>query len=317
MQENLSEQIHNDKSSSLTNGAANAASDAPAQRSLRDVCNDAQRKIAAFLSEPDPGSEVLRAVQRQVRISLDVVDKALEEYGIPELSLSYNGGKDCLVMLILILACLPRHFDTSNTPAPTTEPASTTTPVKAIPQPPRPPGSSPPGARRFPDSLQAVYVVSRHPFAEVDAFVDRTSAEYHLAVERIAQPMKPALHTYLAARPAVRAVFVGTRRTDPHGESLTHFDATDPGWPPFMRVHPVIDWHYAEIWAFIRHLGIPYCELYDRGYTSLGGTTDTSPNPALKRVAESTTDGKTMPQETFRPAYELMDDYEERLGRDR
>lgn len=81
MPESLVEPLHDNKSQPLTNGAANAASDAPAQRSLRDVCNDAQRKVAAFLSEPDPGSEILRAVQRQVRISLDVVDKALEEYG--------------------------------------------------------------------------------------------------------------------------------------------------------------------------------------------------------------------------------------------
>jgi Phosphoadenosine phosphosulfate reductase family len=41
---------------------------------------------------------------------------------------------------------------------------------------------------------------------------------------------------------------VGTRRTDPHGETLTHFDKTDRGWPEFMRVHPVINWHYWEIW---------------------------------------------------------------------
>lgn len=61
--------------------------------------------------------------------------------------------------------------------------------------------------------------------------------------------MKPALSAYLAARPAVRAVFVGTRRTDPHGERLTHFDLTDGDWPRFMRIHPVIDWHYAEIWG--------------------------------------------------------------------
>ena len=44
-------------------------------------------------------------------------------------------------------------------------------------------------------------------------------------------------------------MLVGTRRTDPHGDVLTHFDPTDRGWPPFMRVHPVIDWHYREIWA--------------------------------------------------------------------
>lgn len=45
------------------------------------------------------------------------------------------------------------------------------------------------------------------------------------------------------------------------------------------------------------------------GYTSLGSTDDTHPNPALK-ADES---GKSA---DFRPAYELMDDHEERLGRD-
>ncbi|KLU82298.1 FAD synthetase [Magnaporthiopsis poae ATCC 64411] len=65
--------------------------------------------------------------------------------------------------------------------------------------------------------------------------------------------------------------------------------------------------------GFIRHLRIPYCVLYDRGYTSLGGTTDTSPNPALKRTGAAA-EGVS---ETFRPAYELMADDEERLGRDR
>ena len=61
--------------------------------------------------------------------------------------------------------------------------------------------------------------------------------------------MKAAFEDYLAEKKEVRAIFVGTRRTDPHGGSLTSFDATDHGWPPFMRVHPVIDWHYVEIWG--------------------------------------------------------------------
>jgi FAD synthetase len=61
--------------------------------------------------------------------------------------------------------------------------------------------------------------------------------------------MRPALEAYLGEKPAVKAIFVGTRRTDPHGKFLKHFDPTDKDWPQFMRVHPVIDWHYAEIWA--------------------------------------------------------------------
>ena len=61
--------------------------------------------------------------------------------------------------------------------------------------------------------------------------------------------MKEAFRVYLQEHEKVKAILVGTRRTDPHGELLTHFDQTDHGWPDFMRVHPVIDWHYAEIWA--------------------------------------------------------------------
>jgi FAD synthetase len=71
-----------------------------------------------------------------------------------------------------------------------------------------------------------------------------------------------------------------------------------------------IDKHFASACAnttqFLRHLKVPYCELYDRGYTSLGGTNDTLPNPALKIKGSN----------SFRPAHELIQDDEERLGRD-
>ena len=85
-----------------------------------------------------------------------------------------------------------------------------------------------------------------------------------------------------------------------------------------MRIHPVIDWHYAEIWTFIRELGGEYCSLYDMGYTSLGGTMDTHPNPALAvmMAGDDGMQGRWAGAGSFRPAYELVEDAEERLGRD-
>ena len=49
------------------------------------------------------------------------------------------------------------------------------------------------------------------------------------------------------------------------------------------------------------------------GYTSLGGTTDTHRNPALRRSSHSSSG---TPRFEFGPAYELIEDDEERLGRD-
>ena len=142
---------------------------------------------------------------------------------LDDISLSYNGGKDCLVLLILYLCTLATN---PRQPTPSSE---------------------------LKGRLQSVYIVPIHPFPEVDAFVRRTSESYHLDLTRYPAPMRTAFEDYLRDRPRIKAVLVGTRRTDPHGEHLTHFDRTDGGWPPFMRVHPIIDWHYAEIWAVSLH----------------------------------------------------------------
>ncbi|KAL2182056.1 uncharacterized protein P884DRAFT_235481 [Thermothelomyces heterothallicus CBS 202.75] len=267
-------------------------------RALPDVCFELQAKVDAFLAE-QTDDRVLRNVQSQVRVSMGVIQEALRRYGPAHISLSYNGGKDCLVLLVLIMACLPAYASTSGPAA--DDPDTTETIADPLP------GHATTSPVAPPSRLQAIYIVAPDPFAEVEDFVEASEKRYHLDLKRYTLPMRPALEAYLKDRPAIRAILLGTRRTDPHGEFLTHFDPTDEGWPQFMRVHPVIDWHYVEIWAFIRHLHIPFCELYNRGFTSLGGVTNTRPNPALA-VSGSPS--------VFRPAYELRDDDEERLGRD-
>ncbi|KAK1722837.1 phosphoadenosine phosphosulfate reductase [Colletotrichum acutatum] len=194
-------------------------------RSFQEVCHELKDKVDAFLAD-DQKTDVLRNVQKQLRASMGVVDEALARYSLEQISISYNGGKDCLVLLIILLAALARRY-------PSPSKASQTN------------GSN--GTTSFPPEFQAVYIVSKHPFAEVDDFVETTSAEYHLDVKRYAMTMKDGLEAYLVDRPNVKAIFVGTRRTDPHGEKLTDFDPTDSGWPAFMRVHPVIDWHYGQL----------------------------------------------------------------------
>nr|GMC79636.1 FAD synthase [Ipomoea batatas] len=76
-----------------------------------------------------------------------------------------------------------------------------------------------------------------------------------------------------------------------------------------MRVNPILDWSYRDVWAFLLTCKVQYCSLYDQGYTSIGSIHDTVPN-ALLCTAHSTNCN-----EKFRPAYLLSDGRLERAGR--
>ena len=75
-----------------------------------------------------------------------------------------------------------------------------------------------------------------------------------------------------------------------------------------MRVFPILDWDYCRVWNFLRTFDLPYCCLYDRGFTSLGEKNNSQPNPVLKIEGEEN-------ENQYRPAYELTDNSKERLSR--
>ncbi|RDW89785.1 FAD synthase [Aspergillus mulundensis] len=245
--------------------------------SLTSIITACHTLIATFLSETHDPDSVLARVQNQTRISLRIITDALAQYTLDELALSYNGGKDCLVLLILFLAALHSK-------------------LPSIDETKRP-------------LISAMYVAEADPFEAMEEFVNWSKQIYHLDLARYTKnantTLKGGFEDYLARNPSIKAIFVGMRRTDPHGANLTWFDRTDSGWPDFMRIHPVIDWRYAEIWTFLRHLKLEYCSLYDMGYTSLGGLSNTHQNPSLWDPVK----------EEYRPAYELTDDKLERSGR--
>lgn len=73
-----------------------------------------------------------------------------------------------------------------------------------------------------------------------------------------------------------------------------------------MRVSPILDWNVANVWEYLLKNKVPYCSLYDRGYTSIGNKKNTRPNPYLENV--------DVPG-TFQAAFNLLDDALERAGR--
>jgi len=48
--------------------------------------------------------------------------------------------------------------------------------------------------------------------------------------------------------------------------------------PPHVRVHPLLFWGRDDAQTYLRENNLPHNPVYDKGYTSLGSTLDTTPN---------------------------------------
>lgn len=236
-----------------------------------DACRRALETVERFLqAEPAAGLAAVQSAQARVRESLATLAEALAPYSFEQVAVLYNGGKDCIVMLVLFMAACARKGGLCDHTSP-----------------------------------DCVYIHYEDMFSEVDEFVERRSAADGLRLVNIHAPLRDGFEQYLQSTPAVEAVVIGTRRTDPYARDLSAVQTTDNHWPRFVRISPILDWLYADIWTFIRATGTPYISLYDQGYTLLGGIHTTVPNPHLACGGG------------FRPAYELADEQYERAGRNR
>ncbi|CEH15066.1 3'-phosphoadenosine 5'-phosphosulfate sulfotransferase (PAPS reductase)/FAD synthetase and related enzymes [Ceraceosorus bombacis] len=279
--------------------------------------------VYAIFEKPQLSSEHQR-LAGLVKKAVSLVEEVILECGIEQVALSYNGGKDCNVLIHLICAVLRRTGKRRTAPSSKSASPSPSHPLQPLP---------------------AVYITCESPFQQVEDFVTASRQRYNLDLVRVRGGMRSGLEDYLSGKGqrrvgfetsdernsnghSVKAIFVGTRRTDPHGNTLTDRKPTDPGWPQVERVHPILDWKYADVWTFLRcplfgkggagltqqerdrtatanAIGVPYCVLYDEGYTSLGSTFNTFPNPVLRDANSG----------TWRPAHELQDEALERAGR--
>jgi len=141
-----------------------------------------------------------------------------------------------------------------------------------------------------------------------------------LLVDNNVPPCASASATAASETPTVvlpMAFVLGTRLTDPNAVGQQQFAPSSHYMPPFMRVNPVLDWTYGHVWHFLRLFQLPYCCLYDQGYTSLGTVKDTVPCPALAvpgvKNSSSSNSRDNLPK--YWPAYMLSDWDQERAGR--
>ncbi|EMG49687.1 Fad synthetase, putative [Candida maltosa Xu316] len=226
--------------------------------------------------------ELRESVKQKVLLSIEKLEKSIDLH-LQEIAISYNGGKDCLVMLILLMATIHKKFSSTTFENPV---------VNLLP----------------PDyKLDSIYINSETPFPELLEFIKTSTEYYHLHPIIIKSTLKDGFQQYLdQVNKKVKSVVVGIRHSDPYGETLSYEQMTDHNWPKFLRIHPILHWNYVDIWDFLIGCNVKYCDMYDRGYTSLGGVDTTIPNPLLK-----------LPTGKYLPAYMLKHnaDESERLGR--
>ncbi|XBW38547.1 hypothetical protein QEN19_004135 [Hanseniaspora menglaensis] len=168
------------------------------------------------------------------------------------LSISYNGGKDCQVLLILYLASL---YNT----------ASFHSSINRLP---------------------AVYLKTYDNFSELTDFIASSSSEYQLELyETRNASMETSLMEYLLSLKLEHqedtGILLGTRATDAKHYKMTKIQPTDKNYPKFIRIQPILNWKLSNVWSFLIFSDEQHCQLYDLGYTSLGKPEETVPNPWL------------------------------------
>jgi len=208
---------------------------------------------------------------RAIKQGLGVLTDALRLYGADRVVTSFNGGKDAVVIMHLMRAAMAGYYN-----------------------------DKPGGAR----AVRVIFFEQEDEFAEVEAFVQQTVARYGLELLTYDVGFVPGL-TQCIEQHGTQAFVLGTRVGDPNAVGQSLFTPSSDWMPPFMRVNPVFEWGYAEVWAFLRQYGLPFCPLYCDGYTSIGKVSNTFPNPALKR-----------PDGSYAAAWLLSDGQLERAGRD-
>lgn len=234
-----------------------------------------------------------------IKVALNTLDHAYRLYGPSSVICSFNGGKDAVVILHLVRAAHAKYYNDTL--------AATGDKQMKIVRP------------------RVVYFNHPDEFPEVIEFLQKSVVNYDLDMVAFEDGVKFADGLKILVDnnflPGTNTTFpmafvLGTRSSDPNAVGQDHFAPSSHWMPPFMRVNPVLEWNYGHVWHFLRLFQLPYCSLYDEGYTSLGTTKDTLPCPALAVTRGSSSEGEeesTFPK--FWPAYMLRDWDQERAGR--
>ncbi|CAI1904394.1 hypothetical protein SEUBUCD646_0D01990 [Saccharomyces eubayanus] len=215
-------------------------------------------------------SQIISSTQEAIRLTRKYLLSEIFVRWSPlngDISFSYNGGKDCQVLLLLYLSCLWEYFFIK------AQNSQFDFEFQSFPM----------------QRLPTVFIDQEETFPTLENFVLETSERYCLSLyesqrqSETAINMADAFREFIKIYPETAAIVIGIRHTDPYGETLQPIQRTDSNWPDFMRLQPLLHWDLTNIWSFLLYSNEPICGLYGEGFTSVGGVNNSLPNPYLKK----------------------------------
>lgn len=141
---------------------------------------------------------------------------------------------------------------------------------------------------------------------EIDDVFKKLEKRFGISIEPIyGKDLKECTWKMVGKYPNIYRVYMGVRLGDSKYITKDHQQSQN-GYPPLELIYPIFNLSYQDVWQIINDNNLPACDLYFKGYSSLGeNLQDSTINPNLFNV-----DG------TFKKPWELNKFYSERFGRD-
>lgn len=154
----------------------------------------------------------------------------------------------------------------------------------------------------YPD-IPVLLVDTRYEFPETIPFVERIRNEWNIAnlttmrattdiVEKLAKKYGKGtpkftleFNNHHKIQPLINGIknlhldaFIAGIRGVEHEERARETILSPRKNPNHIRVHPMLFWTRLDVQQYLRNNKLPHNPVYDKGYTSLGSTLDTTPN---------------------------------------
>jgi len=112
----------------------------------------------------------------------------------------------------------------------------------------------------YPDHIELSRMVTKHG---VNPFYQSVSLRLLCCQIRKVEPMVRSLQNF-------DAWISGLRRTQSDSRAKISKIEVDKVYENTIKINPLADWSHDQVWDYVRANDVPYNDLYDKGYSSIG-----------------------------------------------